>query len=173
MTVKVFFVLFLWTTSAFSQPPRVRIVDSTYIKAINVFIDSTEHLSFNFPVAYLVEVSGLEIEIVYESRPNAKYGQVVARKEVPSYELTISLNRVYTSFIGDTPVFVHSHRGKKFYVSLNTEALFEFDQNYREKVRKQIRNSLEKRELGSSIVAVMKIKVEGTKLSISPLMGTN
>lgn len=172
MTVKVFFVLFLLTTSAFSQPPKVRIVDSTYLKAINVFIDSTENLSFNFPVAYLVEVSGLEIEIVYESRPNANT-DVVARKEVPSYELTISLNRVYTSFIGDTPVFVHSHRGKKFYVSLNTEALFEFDQNYREKVRKQIRNSLEKRELGSSIVAVMKFKVEGTKLSISPLMGTN
>lgn len=158
--------LIMSCTFAKGQVAPVTVKDSTFIRAISVFLDSVETLKIKDETVVVVGIQKLTVRRLQDPIDDPSRGRMYRVREELSYELSLSLNNSLLDFKESiTPSFFFEMRNRKCFVTFRAENLFEVSEKGRKAILQQAGKSV-REVLGSSVLAGMVIEVHGDQLKI-------
>lgn len=161
-------LLVISSIEASSQVPNVDIKDSTFLRAIDIFLDSVSNLKVKDKVIVLVTIEKLEWRRIELSINDPEHVSAYRTKNELNYELTLSLQRDLGIFTGDyLPSFAFDHRNRKCFVRFSIEDIFAISEIDRRAIVRQASKYFESFD-GSSVLAGMIITVHGPNLTVGP-----
>lgn len=162
-------VFVLSCLAAKGQISEVSLKDSTLIQAVNIFLDSVEHLSFKQKTVILVTIKLLNRETIFDV--SGDHIVIDARKQFSSfsYVITFSLERDLSFFEYRIPSFVFKIRQRTCFIDFAAHGLIELNRDSRKAVLKQVSKSVDKFS-GNSGVAFMEVSVQGDKIQVGQFL---
>ena len=136
-------ILFIFLSSgAVAQVPEVHVSDSTFLRAIDIFLDSTSRLKLSDQLIVIVTLRNLKVEETEKVVLHEKLGEVVSVDEKVSYSLVLALHGNIGVFKHDIPSFSIIHRGMRIFVFMGGEKLFEVSDMDRKKILNNAKKSI-------------------------------
>jgi len=150
------------------QISEVEIKDSTFIKAVNIFLDSVDQINFHNKVVVLVRISKLEVHQIPEPTANdAVYWSTSRINRALNYTLVLSIQESLSIFKEEMPSYFFEHRGRRCFVTFGANDFFNLKEQDRKAILKEAGKSIRK-VLSSSTLARMEITVSDMRLIVGP-----
>lgn len=156
---KALFLFFVLSSNDTQAQSDVKVVDSTFIQAVSMFIDSASQLNLADPVIVVAQISHLEANIAPLDRPAELY---VEHK----YQLTLTLERNRTILEKLTPPFVFELRGKQVFIGFKIEGLFALSDKDRKALIRKAKKTIKYESLRSSTMGWMVVAIQGKSIRV-------
>jgi len=147
------------------QPSEVVLKDSTFIRGVNIFLDSIEQLSFKEKTVVVVTITKLESVPNYDWSGDHLVLDPTKSYHSLSYKMTLSLERDLSYVMYGPPAFMFELRRRTCFIEFNVEDLFELTSRSRESILREAGKSVNN-IMGSSGLAFMEINVQGKEMSV-------